>query len=95
MRALTSYSADLNAAKNLAHPMLDVRQAAVTQPHSRSHEAKGTPSGATAAALLSWLDTPERLVREAVEMTPVAAYQPSSSSRALKSPFGVRPTEGV
>lgn len=31
----TSYNADLNAARNLAHPMLVERQAAVTQPHSR------------------------------------------------------------
>jgi len=65
----------------ISHPMLDVRQAAVTQPHSRSHEAKGTPSGATAAALLSWLDTP-REGRDA-------------ATRSLKSPFGRGPTEGV
>src|SRR3990167_1037072 len=50
---LTSYSADLNAAKNLAHPMLDVRQAAVTRPHSRSHDTKGVPSDALAVELMA------------------------------------------
>lgn len=37
---LSSYSADLNAARNLAHPMLVERQAAVTQPHSRGVDVK-------------------------------------------------------
>ncbi len=37
---LSSYSADLNAARNLAHPMLAERQAAITQPYSTCHDAK-------------------------------------------------------
>jgi len=35
------YNADLNAARNLSHPMLGARQAAVTQPHIQSNEHKG------------------------------------------------------
>lgn len=50
---LTSYSADLNAAKNLAHPMLDVRQAAVTRPYSRSHETEGTGKRALEVELMA------------------------------------------
>lgn len=38
--SLSSYSADLNAARNLAHPMLDERQAAVNQPNVSGREAK-------------------------------------------------------
>ena len=37
---LTSYSADLNAAKNLSHPMLVARQAAVNQPYLTCNEDK-------------------------------------------------------
>ena len=37
---LSSYSADLNAARNLAHPMLDERQAAVNQPNVSGCEAQ-------------------------------------------------------
>jgi len=37
---LSSYSADLNAARNLAHPMLDERQAAVNQPNVSGREAQ-------------------------------------------------------
>ncbi len=45
---LTSYSADLNAARNLAHPMLVERQALVTEPHSQVNEHKGTSQSAIA-----------------------------------------------
>ena len=38
---LHKYNADLNASKNLAHPKLDERQAAINQPYSRNDEAKG------------------------------------------------------
>ncbi len=37
---LSSYSADLNAARNLAHPMLDERQAVVNQPNVSGREAQ-------------------------------------------------------
>ncbi len=37
---LSSYSADLNAARNLTHPMLDERQAAVNQPNVSGCEAE-------------------------------------------------------
>ncbi|MBI2660557.1 IS200/IS605 family element transposase accessory protein TnpB [Candidatus Woesearchaeota archaeon] len=36
----SSYSADLNSARNLAHPMLVERQAQVTEPYSRSVDTK-------------------------------------------------------
>jgi len=49
---LTSYSADLNAAKNLAHPKLVERQATVTSPHSRSDEVKGISQDAIEAELM-------------------------------------------
>jgi IS605 OrfB family transposase len=48
---LTSYSADLNAAKNLAHPMLGERQATVTSPYDSSCEAKGNSQVAIEAEL--------------------------------------------
>lgn len=37
-----SYDADLNASKNLAHPMLDERQGAITHPYSLCDEHKGS-----------------------------------------------------
>jgi IS605 OrfB family transposase len=37
---LSNFNADLNAGRNLAHPMLAGRQAAITQPHSTSNDAK-------------------------------------------------------
>ena len=36
-----SLNADLNASRNLASPMLEKRQALVTEPHNRSNEAEG------------------------------------------------------
>jgi len=45
---LTSYSADLNAAKNLAHPMLVERQAVVTPPYSLCDEHKSNTQVAIA-----------------------------------------------
>jgi putative transposase len=48
---LTSYSADLNAAKNLAHPMLVERQATVTSPYDSSVEAEGNSQVAIEAEL--------------------------------------------
>jgi len=37
---LSSYSADLNAARNLSHPMLVERQGAVNHPNIPGHDAK-------------------------------------------------------
>jgi putative transposase len=37
---LSRFSADMNAAQNLAHPMLVVRQAAITQPYSSCDDSK-------------------------------------------------------
>ena len=37
---LSSYSADLNAGRNLAHPRLDDRQGSVNTPHISSHDTK-------------------------------------------------------
>ena len=48
---LSSYSADLNAARNLASPMLGLRQAAVTPPNDSSCDAKGNLQVATEAEL--------------------------------------------
>jgi IS605 OrfB family transposase len=45
---LTSYSADLNSAKNLAHPMLAVRQAIVTSPYGLCNEHKSNSQVAIA-----------------------------------------------
>ncbi len=39
---LHNYNADLNAARNLAHPMLVERQVAVTQPHISDDDAKAS-----------------------------------------------------
>jgi len=50
---LTSYSADLNAARNLAHPMLVERQALVTVPYSQSDEAEGNSQVAIEAELMA------------------------------------------
>ncbi|MFH1065654.1 MAG: hypothetical protein V1734_04085 [Nanoarchaeota archaeon] len=41
---MSSFSADLNAARNLAHPMLVERQAAVNQPNASDGEAEA-PQG--------------------------------------------------
>jgi len=48
---LSKFNADLNAGRNLAHPKLVERQAAVTQPHDSSDDAKGVSQYATAAEL--------------------------------------------
>ncbi len=48
---LNFYSADLNAARNLARPMLVERQATVTSPYGRSDEVKGTTQRAIATEL--------------------------------------------
>jgi len=48
---LSNFNADLNASRNLAHPMLGERQAAVTQPYSRSDEAEGISQDAIEAEL--------------------------------------------
>ena len=48
---LTSFSADLNAARNLAHPMLGERQGLVTSPYSRSVDVKGFSQEAIEAEL--------------------------------------------
>ncbi len=48
---LTSYSADLNAARNLASDKLALRQATVTSPYSRSDEAEGNSQVAIEAEL--------------------------------------------
>ncbi|OGO13828.1 MAG: hypothetical protein A2Y53_03630 [Chloroflexi bacterium RBG_16_47_49] len=50
---LSSFSADLNAARNLAHPMLVERQGAVTHPHSQSDEAEGNSQVAIEAELMA------------------------------------------
>ena len=39
--SLVSYSADLNSARNLSHPMLVERQAVVTQPYIEVRDLKG------------------------------------------------------
>ena len=54
---LINYSADLNAARNLAHPMLVERQAAVTQPHIQSDEVKGVLLNTTAIELMNKIQT--------------------------------------
>ena len=46
---LSNFNADLNAGRNLAHPMLVERQATVTSPHSRVDEYKGTSQSAIAS----------------------------------------------
>jgi transposase len=48
---LSNFNSDLNASRNLAHPMLVERQGVVTHPHSRSYDAKGTSQSAIAAEL--------------------------------------------
>ncbi len=48
---LSSYSADLNAARNLAHPMLVERQAAVNQPNVSGCEAQAPSVGELKAEL--------------------------------------------
>ena len=48
---LTSYSADLNSARNLAHPMLVERQATVTSPYDSGNETKGNSQVAIEAEL--------------------------------------------
>lgn len=48
---LTNFNADLNASRNLAHPMLVERQAFVTKPYSRGNEAKGISQDAIEAEL--------------------------------------------
>jgi putative transposase len=48
---LSNFNADLNASRNLAHPMLVERQGAVTHPHSRGNEAEGTSQSAIEAEL--------------------------------------------
>jgi len=45
---LNNFNSDLNASRNLAHPMLVERQAAVTQPYSLCDEHKGTSQSAIA-----------------------------------------------
>ena len=39
---LSNFNADLNAGRNLAHPMLAGRQALVTEPHIRTDELEGS-----------------------------------------------------
>lgn len=48
-----SLNADLNAARNLANPMLDLRQGAVTRPYSRSDEAEGNSQVAMEAEFMA------------------------------------------
>ncbi len=48
---LSSFSADLNAARNLAHPMLVERQAAVTPPYDSGCEAEGVSQDTIEAEL--------------------------------------------
>jgi len=48
---LFNFNADLNASRNLAHPMLVERQAFVTKPYSRGNEAEGTSQSAIEAEL--------------------------------------------
>jgi len=50
---LSNFNADLNASRNLAHPMLVERQGAVTHPYSRSDEVKGTSQDAIATELMA------------------------------------------
>jgi IS605 OrfB family transposase len=45
-------NADLNASRNLAHPMLVVRQVAVTRPYIQSDDIKGTSRSAIAIELM-------------------------------------------
>src|SRR3989344_5379429 len=47
----SSYSADLNAARNLAHPMLVERQGVVTHPHDSGCDAEGNSQVAIEAEL--------------------------------------------
>jgi putative transposase len=47
--SLVSYSADLNSALNLAHPMLVERQAVVTQPYIEAIDLKGVLPNSTAS----------------------------------------------
>jgi len=49
---ISSYSADLNAARNLSHPMLGERQAVVTRPYSQGCEAEGNSQVALEAELM-------------------------------------------
>jgi transposase len=48
---LSDFNADLNAGRNLAHPMLVERQAIVTSPHDSGCEAEGTSQSAIEAEL--------------------------------------------
>jgi len=48
---LNNFNSDLNAGRNLAHPMLVERQAFVTKPYSRSDEVKGNSQDAIATEL--------------------------------------------
>jgi len=50
---LSKFNSDLNASRNLAHPMLVERQALVTEPHSRSDEVKGISQDAIATELMA------------------------------------------
>ena len=45
---LSNYNSDLNASRNLSHPMLVERQAAINQPHIPHDDVKGTSQGTTA-----------------------------------------------
>lgn len=47
-----SINADLNASKNLAHPMLVERQALVTVPYNRNYEAQGASQCSTEAEFM-------------------------------------------
>jgi IS605 OrfB family transposase len=46
-------NADLNAGRNLAHPMLGERQATINLPHSRIYDAEGVSQYATEAELMA------------------------------------------
>ena len=48
---LSNFNADLNASRNLAHPMLGGRQALVTVPNSSGDEAEGNSQVAIEAEL--------------------------------------------
>ncbi|RKX65329.1 MAG: hypothetical protein DRP42_04950 [Tenericutes bacterium] len=50
---LSNFNADLNASRNLAHPMLVERQALVTVPHSRVDEHKGTSQSVIACETMA------------------------------------------
>ena len=50
---LSNFNSDLNAGRNLAHPMLGERQGAVTHPYSRSDEVEGTSQSANETELMA------------------------------------------